>query len=128
MYFLTILLRFTVLAVIVLCVLQLGVFTLLPERYSYNLPDEYADLDGELALRKLQAEILYHVSVLAVDAAPGYIAGQLTEMSVEERREFLGDFRRAAEAKLREVGNPIDIRNVVGLFIEYMLKREICFE
>ena len=47
MYILTTSLRFTVLAVIVLSVLQLGVFTLFPDRYAYNLPVEYGDLDGE---------------------------------------------------------------------------------
>ena len=92
--------RFTVLAVIVLSVLQLGVFTLFPDRYAYNLPVEYGDLDGELALRELQAEILHHVSVLTVDTVPGYIARQLTEMSLEERQKYLGDFRRAVAAKL----------------------------
>ena len=48
MYILTTLLRFTVLAVIVLSVLQLGVFTLFPDRYSYNLLAEYDDVDERI--------------------------------------------------------------------------------
>ena len=128
MYILTTLLRFTVLAVIVLSVLQLGVFTLFPDRYAYNLPVEYGDLDGELALRELQAEILHHVSVLAVDTVPGYIARQSTEMSLEERQKYLGDFRRAVAAKLREIGMSQYAEEAVRLFIEYMNERGIYFE
>ena len=83
---------------------------------------------GKLALRELQAEILHHVSVLTVDTVPGYIARQLTEISLEERQKYLSDFRRAAAAKLSEIGMPDYTEEAMGSFIEYMNEREIYFE
>lgn len=128
MYILTILLRFTVLVVIVLSVLQLGVFTLFPDRYSYNLPEKYDDVDGELALRELQAEILHLVTVLAVDAAPGYIARQLSELSLEERQKYLVSFRKDVARTLREIGSSYNAEEGIDLFVKYMNERGIYFE
>ena len=128
MYILTILLRFTVLVVIVLSVLQWGVFTLFPNRYSYNLPDEYGDLDVELALRELEAEILHLVTDLAVDAAPGYIARQLSELSLEERQKYLASFRKDVARTLREKGSSYNAEEGIDLFVKYMNERGIYFE
>ncbi len=128
MYILTILLRFTVLVVIVLSVLQLGVFTLFPDRYSYNLLAEYDDVDGELALRELQEEILSQVTVLAVDAVPGYIARQLSELSLEERQKYLVSFRKDVARTLREIGSSYNAEEGIDLFVKYMNERGIYFE
>lgn len=128
MYILTTPLRFTVLAVIVLSVLQLGLFTFFPARYSYNLPEKYGDLDGKLALREVQAEILNLVTVLAVDAAPGYIAKQLSELSLEERQKYLASFRKDVARTLREIGSSYNVEEGIDLFVKYMNERRIYFE
>ena len=107
---------------------------------SYNLLAEYDDVDGELALRELQdvdgefalrelqEEILSLVTVLAVDAVPGYIARQLSELSLEERQKYLVSFRKDVARTLREIGSSYNAEEGIDLFVKYMNERGIYFE
>ena len=128
MSFLTTLLRFTVLAVIVLCALQLGVLAM----FRTDTPPTIAEIPVPLKVYEFRAKILDWLAARIYEEgrkmARKSTARNLSGLSLEERQQYLEEFRKILTEELREYGLADLTDQGIDDFIKEMNKRGVYFE
>ena len=118
------LLRFTLPAVIVLCVLQLGVLAL----SKTDAPPTVAEIPVLSTVNEFRAKVFKWFTAPFHEDGRTKTAKFLSGQSLEERQQFLKEYRRRLTKELNEVGYDDLIDPIIDHFIKDMVERGVYFE
>ena len=118
------LLRFTLPVVIVLCVLQLGVLAL----SKTDTPPTIVELPVLSTVNEFRAKVFKWFTAPFHEDGRTKTAKFLSGQSLEERQQFLKEYRRRLTKELDKVGYDDLIDPIIDRFIKDMVERGVYFE
>ena len=118
------LLRFALPAIIVLCVLQLGVLVL----SKTDTPPTIVELPVLSTVNEFRAKVFKWFTAPFHEDGRTKTAKFLSGLTLKERQQFLKEYRRRLTEELHEVGYDDLIAPLIDDFIKDMNEREIYFE
>lgn len=118
------LLRFTLPLVIVLCVFQLGVLAL----SKTDTPPTIAEIPVLSTINEFRAKVFNWFTAPFHEDGRTKTAKFLSGQSLEERQQFLEEYRRRLTEELHEVGYDDFIAPIIDDLIKDMNERGVYFE